>query len=84
MICAMWVLDFLHQSKLVVVSTQLLYSGQALSPVLELNFWSLGSMVRIVSVPLAGWYGVQILVGSRDFSLLQNNQTHSEAHAALC
>lgn len=55
-----------------------------LCPVLELNFWSLGSMVRIMSVPLAGWYRVQVLVGRRDFSLLQNDEARSEAHAALC
>jgi hypothetical protein len=50
----------------------------------ELNFWNIGSMVSVASVPLAVWYGVRVLVGIKDFSLFQNNQTGSGAHPALC
>jgi len=37
-------------------------------------------MVSIVTVPLAGWSWVQILVGTKDFSLLQNVQSNVGAH----
>ena len=37
-------------------------------------------MVSITSVPLSGWLGVQILVGTKDFSVLQNTQTSTLAH----
>ena len=39
-------------------------------------------MVRIATGPLAGWFWVQILVGTKDFSLLQNIHTSSGAHPA--
>jgi len=41
-------------------------------------------MVSIATVPLAGWSWVQILVWTKDFSLLQNVQTSSGAHPAFC
>ena len=40
-------------------------------------------MVSIVSVLLAGWYGVRVLMGRKDFSLLQNDQTGCGTHQAL-
>ena len=43
-----------------------------------------GGMVSIATVPLAGLSWVQILVGTKDFSLLQNFQTSSGAHPAFC
>jgi hypothetical protein len=41
-------------------------------------------MVSIVSVPLAGCYRFQVLVGRKDFSLLQTDQTSCGAHLAVC
>jgi hypothetical protein len=46
------------------------------------NFYCLGHMISIVSVPQSGWSGVRILVG-RKLSLLQNDQTHPRSHPAL-
>ena len=37
---------------------------------------------RVAIVPLAEWSWVQILVGTKDFSLLQNIQTNSGCHPA--
>ena len=37
---------------------------------------------RVAIVPLAEWSWVQILVGTKDFSLLQNIQTNSGSHPA--
>ena len=54
------------------------------SPRNMVNFWSVGSMVSIASGPLAGWYRVRVLVGRKDFSLLQKNQTSSGAQPAFC
>ena len=45
-----------------------------------LSLWGQGSMVRIATGPLAGWFWVQILVGTKDFSLLQNVQSNVGAH----
>jgi len=41
-------------------------------------------MVSIVTLLLNGWSWLQILVGTQDFSLLQNIQTSYEAHTAFC
>jgi hypothetical protein len=48
-----------------------------------LSVWGEGSMVSLATVPLAGWSQVQILVGSKDFSFLQNVQTSPGAHSAF-
>ena len=40
-------------------------------------------MVSIVTVPPAGWSWVQTLVGTKNFSLLQDVQSSSEAHPAF-
>jgi hypothetical protein len=40
-------------------------------------------MVSIVTVPLVGWSWVQILIGTKDFSLLLNIQISSGAHPAF-
>jgi len=40
-------------------------------------------MVHVVTVLLAAWSWVQILVGTEDFSLLQYIQTSSGAHPAF-
>jgi hypothetical protein len=40
-------------------------------------------MVSIASVPVAEHYGFQVLVGRKDFSLLQTEQTSYGAHPAL-
>jgi len=42
-----------------------------------------GSVVHVVTVLLAGWSWVQILVGTKDFSLLQYIQTSSGANPAF-
>jgi len=42
-----------------------------------------GSMVHVVTVLQAGWSWVQILVGTKDLSLLQYIQTSSGAHPAF-
>jgi len=48
-----------------------------------MSVWGQGSTVSIVTVLLAGWSWVQILVGTKDFSPLQNIQTSSGAHTAF-
>jgi len=48
-----------------------------------LSVWGQGSVVSIVTVPLAGWSWVHILVEAKGFSLLQNIQTSSGAHTAF-
>jgi hypothetical protein len=40
-------------------------------------------MVTIVTVSQGGWSWVQILVGTKDISLLENIQTSSGAHPAF-
>jgi hypothetical protein len=39
-------------------------------------------MDSIACVPLVGWYMVRVLVGRKDFFLLQNDQTSSGALSA--
>jgi len=54
--------------------------------IIFLNCWSVwgqGSMVSIVTVPQGRWSWVQILVGTKDISLLENIQTSSGAHPAF-
>jgi len=41
-------------------------------------------MVSIATVPLAGWSWVQILIGTKEFSFLQNILTSSGSHSAIC
>ena len=41
-------------------------------------------MVSIVTVPLAGWSWVQMLLGKNNFPLLQDVQSGSGAHTAFC
>jgi hypothetical protein len=66
-----WALDFLYQSKVAlrpsqppVEWVQVYFPGgngamaRSLYPGLEINFWSLGSLISVSSVPLGGWYGV--------------------------
>jgi len=48
-----------------------------------MSVWGQGSMVSIVTILLAGWSWVQILVGTKDFSPLQNIQTSFGAHTAF-
>jgi hypothetical protein len=40
-------------------------------------------MASIATVPLAGWFWVQILVGITDLTLLQNVQKSPKAHPAF-
>jgi len=40
-------------------------------------------MVSIVTVPLAGWSWVQMLVGTNNFPLLQDTQSGSGSHPAF-
>jgi hypothetical protein len=46
--------------------------------------WSWGSIVGMATRLQAGQSGVRILVGARDFSLLQNIHTVSGTHPASC
>jgi hypothetical protein len=49
-----------------------------------LMFGGTGSVVSIATMLPPGWSGVRILVRATDLSLLQNFQTGSAYHPALC